>query len=273
MQLCLITNDAAFAAEAEAAGIDRIMLDLERKGKGKRQAGKGLFLSDHRIGDVARLRKKLTRARLLVRVDALGPGSRAQVERVLRDGADIVMLPYFHAADEVRSFVKLVGGRARVSLLLETAAAAARIAAIARVRGVDEIHVGLNDLRLSLGRDVIFEVLCEGLIDRLARQVRGAGIAFGFGGIGRLDAKHLPVAPRRILAEQVRLGASVALLGRSFRGGMQQQRRKGELAREVARIRRAIARWQRATPAQHARNRAALAREVAAWRDKARANA
>jgi citrate lyase beta subunit len=270
MQLCLITNDAEFAAEAEQAGIDRVMIDLESKGKELRQAGEGLFLSTHRIEDVARLRSRLAVARLLVRVNPLGAGSRAEIDRVLRDGADIVMLPYFHDAQEVSEFVRLVRGRALVSLLMETRQSVARVGDIVAVRGVDEIHVGLNDLRLSLGLDVIFEVVTSGLVEFLAKTVRGAGIRFGFGGIGSLNAGNLPVPPERLLAEQVRLGATTGWLGRTFRGGMERERRPGQLAREVKLIRRAIARWKRATPAQHERNRAALAREVAAWRDQVR---
>ena len=40
MILSLITDDVALAAEAERAGIDRIMIDLEREGKAQRQAGR-----------------------------------------------------------------------------------------------------------------------------------------------------------------------------------------------------------------------------------------
>jgi citrate lyase beta subunit len=273
MELCLITNDGELAVEAQAAGIDRIMVDLESQGKAQRQAGEGLFQSAHRIEDVARLRARLDRSRLLVRVNPLGAGSRAEIDRVLRDGADIVMLPYFRDADEVREFVRLVRGRGTVSLLLETREAVARVGAIASVPGVDEIHVGLNDLRLSFGLDVIFEVVTSGLVDYLAGAIRGVGVRFGFGGIASLAAKHLPVAPERILAEQVRLGATTGWLGRSFRGGLERGRRPGQIEHEVALIRRAIARWSRATPAQYARNRAALAREVAAWREAVRRKA
>jgi citrate lyase beta subunit len=273
MQLTLITRDAEFAAEAEDAGIERVMIDLETKGKASRQAGEGLFLSTHRVEDVARVKARLARSQLLVRVNPLGPGSQAEIDRVLRDGADVVMLPYFRDAEEVGEFVRLVGGRAVVSLLMETREAVARADAIVGVAGVDEIHVGLNDLRLSLGLDVIFEAVTSGLVESLAGIVRGAGIRFGFGGIGSLSATHLPVAPERILAEQVRLGASTGWLGRTFRGGMESARKPGELHREVALIRRAIERWSRATPAQHARNREALDREVSAWRDEVRRKA
>ena len=49
MILSLITDDVDLAAEAERAGIDRIMIDLEREGKAQRQAGRNLFQSSHRL--------------------------------------------------------------------------------------------------------------------------------------------------------------------------------------------------------------------------------
>jgi hypothetical protein len=41
MIFSLITNDPRLAGEAEAAGIQRIMIDLETHGKAQRQAGQG----------------------------------------------------------------------------------------------------------------------------------------------------------------------------------------------------------------------------------------
>jgi citrate lyase beta subunit len=266
MILCLITNDVDFALDAEAAGIDRIMVDLEVQGKAERQAGQGLFLSQHQPDDVCRLRARLRSAKVMVRVNPLHAGTGDEIDAVLGDGADVVMLPMFDAPWQVAEFIGLVRDRATTSLLLETKAAVGEIARIVEIRGIGEIHVGLNDLRISLGLPLAFDVVSSGLLDALSATVRGAGIPFGFGGIARLTAAHLPISPESILAEQVRLGASVGLLGRSFRETLERQRRPGELTEEVGFIRAAIDRWSRASPRQYARMREGLLREIAEWR-------
>jgi hypothetical protein len=267
MKLCLITDNVPFAVEAERAGVDRIMIDLEREGKAERQAGRGLFLSDHLIDSVARVKAALERAPVVARINPLSDRSAAEIDQVISGGADFIMLPYFFGRDEVRRFVTLVRGRSRVILLVETKPAAEHLEQIVDERGVDEIHIGLNDLSISLGHDIIFEPLQTGLIDRLTTVLRGAGIPFGFGGIARLSRQGLPVNPERILAEQVRVGATRAWLGRTFRGEMERTRAPGELAAEVTAIRRAVDRWQCASEEVMRENLKALLVEVAAWKN------
>ncbi len=46
----------------------------------------------------------------------------------LAGGTSVLMLPFFTTGTEVERFVRLVDGRARVVLLLETAAALVRLA-------------------------------------------------------------------------------------------------------------------------------------------------
>jgi citrate lyase beta subunit len=268
MKLCLITNKADFAREAEQAGVDRIMLDFERRGKAQRQAGKDLFLSDHRIEDVRTLRGVLTTATLVVRINALHDRSDVEIGQVIEGGADIVMLPYFRTIEDVRRFFTLVSGRARTILLVETTAAVENLNDIVDARGIDEIYIGLNDLSIALGRTVIFEPVCDGTVDRLAAILRTRAIPFGFGGIARLSASELPVTPEVLLAEQVRLGASLGWLGRGFRGDMETRRDPGELAAEIALLRRTIARWSRASVDDFRKNCTTLELEVSAWRSR-----
>ena len=84
----------------------------------------------------------------------------------------MIMLPYFKTVDEVRIFVELVNGRARTFPLVETPEAVDAIDEILRMDGVDELHVGLNDLSLGLGRKFMFELLADGTIERLSRKFR-----------------------------------------------------------------------------------------------------
>lgn len=265
MKLCLITDKTDFALEAERCGVERIMLDLEREGKAERQAGRKLFLSEHAVESVAKMKAVLRESSLVVRVNPLGRKSAAEIDEVVEGGADFVMLPYFHTLEEVREFLSLVGGRAKTILLAETASSVEALPRIVKERGVAEVHIGLNDLSISLGSRSIFEPVCDGTIERLAALLTRQGIPFGFGGIARLSNRGLPVDPEKILAEQVRLKAGVGWLGRSFRGGMEEERRPGELAREIELIREAVGRWESATEEELARNLEAMKREVEAW--------
>src|SRR4051794_30086280 len=117
MELCLITDKADLALEAEAAGIERIMLDLEREGKAQRQQGRELFLSDHRLESLPRMRAALGAAALVVRINALTAQSAEEIDAAIAGKADFIMLPYFHRLDEVRQFLALVRRRAKVILL------------------------------------------------------------------------------------------------------------------------------------------------------------
>lgn len=103
-----------------------------------------------------------------------------------------------------------------VSLLVETAAAAVRIQEIVRLQGIDEIHIGLNDLYLSIRLKSHFELLGSKFMDFLSEVVVEAGIPFGFGGIGRVVDERLPMPPDLVYAQYPRLRADQALVSRVF---------------------------------------------------------
>ena len=116
-----------------------------------------------------------------------------------------------------REFIDLVGGRAATVLLVETREAAAILGELTRLPGLSEIHIGLNDLSMSFGKGFLFELIADGTVDGLCATLRGSGLPFGFGGIGSLHRRDLPVPPELILAEQVCQGATRGWLGRTFR--------------------------------------------------------
>lgn len=214
MKLIFITNDPARAATAAAAGVDRIMVDLEIIGKHERQGHLDTVISRHTLADVERVQLVVPQGRLMVRVNPINQGSRAEIDEVIRLGADVIMLPMFKTVGEVEMFTELVGGRCRTSLLLETAEALARAHQIVELAGVDEVHVGLNDLHLSLGLDFMFEILAGGLLDHLARLCDQLEVDFGFGGIARVGRGQVPAAG--IIGEHARLGSTAVILSRDF---------------------------------------------------------
>ena len=151
----------------------------------------------------------------------------------------VVMMPYFNGAREAACFVDMVGGRASVVLLLETAAAVASLGEIVAVKGVTEIVVGLNDLRISLGLSNLFEVVVSDRMNTISALVRDAGIRFGFGGLARVDDTTLPVAPDLTYAQYPRLGATSAWLSRSFYRGIG----LGEIGTAVHSLRQRLSYW------------------------------
>lgn len=211
-----ITNDKDIARLAESAGIERIFVDLEYLGKAERQKNFNSFISNHKIEDVSIIRKAISLSKLLVRVNPINPESKEEIDKVINSGADIVMLPMFTTADEAKDFIRFVNRRAKISLLLETAKAVENLNEILSLNGIDEIHLGFNDLRITMRLKFIFESLSNGIVDYIVKKINSKGIDFGFGGIGRMGEGELPA--RMILAEHYRLGSKMVILSRSFKG-------------------------------------------------------
>lgn len=262
-RLTLITNDPALAAKGDVSGVDRIGVDLEMLGKAERQAGQKTRLSGHTTEDLAVVAASLRRAELFVRVNPVNAGTSAEVEAVLSHGAQVLMLPYFRTAGEVETFVRLVDGRAAVMILVETASALVRIREILAVPGVQEVMVGLNDLRLELGVRNHFEVLVSPLMDAVASEVRKAKLPFSIGGVARVDDVSLPVSPDLILAQYARLGATGAWISRSFFEGVPAD---WDFGAAVASVRQRLTEWASASPEVRARVRDELAEHARGWR-------
>jgi hypothetical protein len=253
--LTLFTNDVELAKRADEAGIDRIGLDLERIGKAERQAHLKTWISDHQEHQLSAVRQALRTARLFVRTNPIHAGSRAEIERLIDAGAEVLMLPMFKTVQEAAAFIELIAGRAEVSLLVETAAAAVRIEEIVQLEGIDEIHIGLNDLHLDLGLKNHFELLRLEFMNMLSEVVHRAGLPFGFGGIGRVKDERLPMPPDLVYAQYPRLGADRALVSRVF---VSPDYTKLNLIREVAVFRSRMDEWYKRPEQELARARDAL---------------
>lgn len=265
LELIQITNDPAFARRCEALGGFRIWVDLERLGKAERQAGRNTFISTHSLEDVARIKAVLRTARLMVRVNPLNAGSAAEVDAVLAQGADLLMLPMFSDAAQLGAFCRMVAGRVPVVALLETAGALDSLDAWVGTPGLSEVYVGLNDLHLSLGCSFMFEPLASGAVERVALAARKKGLAFGFGGIARMDEGLLP--GRDVLAEHLRLGSQAVILSRTFHRTGGQAVFEGEV-RALRDMERALASRPPAQVRADAERIAARIREIA-WQQEA----
>ena len=220
LNLMYITNKSAVAKIAEEVGIDWIFIDMEFIGKDSRQGGLDTVQNHHTVEDVKNIRNAIEKAKLIVRVNPIHealdnyPSSKDEIDATIAAGADILMLPFFKTVEEVKTFIKLVDGRAKTLLLMETVEAANLIDEILEVPGIDMIHLGLNDMHLALGMKFMFQLLADSTVDKLGSKIKAKGIPFGFGGIATLDGGALPGS--MVLKEHVRLGSSMVIVSRSF---------------------------------------------------------
>ena len=218
IDLLTITNLPELAARCDQMPDMRLFVDLERNGKAARQKGHDTFISTHHLNDVGRIKAVLRQSKLMVRVNPFQTdnlaASKAEVDAVLGEGADMIMLPMFSQAEELRAFAGIVAGRAPIVPLLETAGALRTLDDWIDTPGIAEVFVGLNDLHLSLGCRFMFEPLLMGHVDRIAAVAKARGLRFGFGGIARMDEGVLP--GHDVLAEHVRLGSRAVILSRTF---------------------------------------------------------
>ena len=215
LKLMYITNDPAVAKIAADAGVDRIFIDMEVLGKAERQGGMDTVQSHHVPEDIAKVRTAIgSGTEIMARVNPLNPNSQAEIDTSIKNGADVIMLPIWRTADDLRQLVSMVGSRAKIMPLLETDTAADILPEAVKVSGIDQMHIGLNDLHLCYHQKFMFQLLADGTVDRLCAQLREADIPYGFGGVGRPGFGMLPA--EYIIGEHYRLGSQYVILSRSF---------------------------------------------------------
>lgn len=220
LKLMYITNRPDVAVIAERNGVDRIFVDMEYIGKDLRQGRMDTVQNHHTVRDVRNIRAVISKAELLVRVNPIHEAtdkytsSEEEINAVIEAGADIIMLPYFKSIEEIHRFLSIVNGRTRTMLLLETKEAVAVLDIILTMKGIDEIHIGLNDLSISRNQKFLFEPLADGTVDQLCMKMGFAGKFYGFGGIASLGRGMVPA--EIIIKEHYRLGSQMVILSRSF---------------------------------------------------------
>lgn len=258
----MLTADPVLAAAGDRGGVQRIGIDFEHLGKAERQAGYDTRVSRHEWTDLAAVAAVLHRARAFARLNPMHDGSAAEVEAALSCGARVLMLPFFKTVSEVERFVGLIRSRAEVMVLVETAPAAVRIRDIIAVHGVDEIMIGLNDLRLQLGVANHFEVLVSPILEGICRVLQADGRPFSLGGVARAGDAAMPVPSELVYAQYPRLGATGGLITRSFLKDLGAD----DLPAAVTTLRCQLSDWAARDDAALEAARAELARRALAWR-------
>lgn len=209
-----ITNSPDMAQFVTANGVDRIFVDLEIIGKVERQGHLDTVISHHRMQDVAIIRQAVPDTDLMVRLNPVNGSSQSEIDQAIDSGADIIMLPMFRTLSEVNAFIDMIKGRCKLCLLVETYDAMQLIPELVELDGIDEFHIGLNDLSLDMNLKFMFEPFPLGHVDRMSAEILNSGKQFGIGGLARADEGLLPA--RLLLGEHVRLGSTAAILSRTF---------------------------------------------------------
>ena len=220
IKLMYITNKPEIAQIAESSGVDRIFVDMEYIGKGERQGGLDSVKNHHTVEDVRVMKQAVESAEVLVRINPMHEAageycsSQQEIDDVIRAGADIIMLPYITSAQQVRDFLRFVGGRVKTMPLIETPQAVEAMDEILALDGIDEIYIGLNDLSIGYNKKFMFELLADGTVETLCLKCKLKGIPYGFGGVASLGKGMLP--SEYVIREHYRLGSTCAILSRSF---------------------------------------------------------
>lgn len=220
LELMYLTNRVDVAEAAQSAGVDRIFVDMEYIGKSDRQGGMDTVQSMHTLDDVKNLRKVLNKSTLFVRCNPVHDATdnycstEDEINSIIESGADVIMLPFFQNASQVRRFINAVNGRVKTNLLVETPEAVENLDEILEVQGIDEIHIGLNDLHLGYGMTFMFQLVADGTVQRICEKISKKNISYGFGGVARVGTGTLPA--ECILGEHYRLGSDRVILSRAF---------------------------------------------------------
>jgi hypothetical protein len=197
--------------------VSAVVVDWEREDKARRQSGAlRRIRTDTQVSldtadDLATTRRIAPGTPVICRINGPGPATPDEVEAAVRLGADEVLVPMVRSAGDVRAVLELVGDRAQVAVMIETAGAVAAAADIGRLP-ISRAYLGLMDLALDRGTPTIFTALTDGTAERVRAALH---CPFGFGGL-TLPGRGVPVPGDLLRAEMVRLGCDFSFLRRSF---------------------------------------------------------
>lgn len=253
--LALFSTDAPTVRQAAAAGVEMIVVDWESRGKQARQAGANTEINSDTPEDLRRVRAATT-ATIVCRINQSGDWTAEEVGVALECGADEVLLPMVRTAAEVESLLRIVDGRCKVGILVETTGAAACAADLGKLP-LSRVYFGLHDFAIDSASTNIFLPAIDGTIEKTREHFT---VPFGFGGL-TLPGHGSPIPSTLLLGEMIRLDCSFSFLRRSFHRDVAAT----TIADGVAQIRRAIRDAEERSAAAIARDRAALEGFVSAW--------
>lgn len=226
LELMLFTARPERARAAIEAGISTFVIDWETRGKDERQRGADLETNAN-TPEQLRAMAEVGGSRRVCRINGLYEQTGREVDTAVGCGATDILLPMVRSPHEVETFLRLIDGRCRAGILLETAEACGCARELARLP-LDLVYVGLNDLALSRGRTCIFDALVDGTVPALRDAFPET--PFGLAGATVLDGGD-PLPCLRLLEEMARLRCAFTFLRRSYRREVAGRHEPAEVAR------------------------------------------
>lgn len=255
MRYYLFTTTADFAREAEAAGMDGLVVDWERRGKTARQREYDFEINRQGVREVRRVAAAVA-IPVLVRINPLSSRTAIELQKAIDAGAREIMLPMARKASEVERFLALAAGRVRTVVQIETQALVDDLPALALLPW-DSAYIGLNDLQISRGgRGSIWSGVADGTVEKIYQALPGREVGFGGITVAR-GGRPLPFAV--LFSEMVRLGCALSFLRRTFHKEIAGR----DLAAEIAAIRRLEQSLHARDPAQIAGDHEAFSKLLA----------
>lgn len=209
-ELLLFTTEPDRVEEAQAGGVDGVIVDWEQTGKHRRQRGADTEINRDTVDDLRRVRE--VARRVVCRINRPALGDYRELETAVAEGADEVLIPMVRTAGELERILVRVDGRCGVGALIETEEAVENAREIGSLP-LARVYVGLNDLAIQRGSYSIFTAVVDGTLERVRSQVRAP---FGFGGL-TLPSLGAPVPCRLLLGEMARLDCDFTFLRRSYK--------------------------------------------------------
>ena len=258
IELFVFTTDPAWAASVVGAGAAGVVVDWERRGKRRRQAGADTQINADTPADLAAVRAAVGGGgRVLCRVNGWGPWTAGEIDLALALGADEILLPMVRRAGDVEAALAVVGARrgarpgARLGVLVETLDAACDVESLLACGPLARVYLGLNDLRIERRAPCLFTPLVDGTVDRVAAACARAGVPFGVAGLTVPEGGY-PVPCRLVNGALARVGASFTFLRRSFNADVVGRDVDVEIARILVAAEAARCRPADAVAAEHA---------------------
>ena len=212
IELILFEHEADRVRHFADSGIGSFLVDLELMGKDIRQLG---FDTDISPGSLEALRSLslIKGIKRWCRLNAYGAWSEDEVEKTIDHGANVLILPMVRDIGTIEMFLGMIDGRCQSCVMLETREALS-LAGDLDALALDYAYFGLNDYRIDMGSDFLFEPVLDGTIEAVRKSLKR--VKFGFGGLTDIRQGH-PVPSVRFLEEMERLDCDMTFLRRSFK--------------------------------------------------------
>jgi len=215
LEYWLFSNKSNDCINYISSGISKICIDIETRGKKSRQSKRNTFISDHKLEDIIAISEKIGKEKTICRVNPLHENSRIEVEKAIAYGAGTIIIPYFKEVEDLHNFLFLIKGRAKIIALVETIQSFLKIEEISKIKDIERIHIGLNDLSLEIGFDDMFEIVRTNWMEIISKKI-DPNTKFGFGGISSLKDNKCIYPVSEILNHHKKCGSSSVIISRSF---------------------------------------------------------